>query len=309
MSSNPRGTRWVFTINNYTDIEEDLVRSLETNTDVKVLIAEVEHLDEGTPHIQGYIRFYTRVYRTTIERLLGGRAFIEAAKGSEADNIHYCSKENQIIVEKGTEELKAKKSGKTPKTDEDAAAMIKDMREMAEDEFEAAHPKFFMNHVNLVRQFRHEYLVQNQVIWEGQLAEKNIWIWGPPGKGKSKCSRIGVKPYQIFSKSFNKWWNGFDADKIKRVIVEDWPSANNGGNILCQHLKIWGDRYPFTAETKGGHLAIEPSFQLIVTSNYSIDQCFSNEEDQDAIKRRFTELFWDGSKEDADPFTFVSIDI
>ena len=56
-------------------------------------------------------------------------------------------------------------------------------------------------------------------------------------------------------------------------------------------MKIWGDRYPFEGECKGSHLMIEPRrFFLIVTSNYPIEGCFMNYEDQQAIKRRFHEV-------------------
>lgn len=58
--------------------------------------------------------------------------------------------------------------------------------------------------------------------------------------------------------------------------------------MLVQHLKIWADRYPFTAEIKGGSIAISPSFTLIVTSNYEPGLCFHSPQDVEAIERRFT---------------------
>lgn len=33
------------------------------------------------------------------------------------------------------------------------------------------------------------------------------------------------------------------------------------------------------------------TYIMIITSNYSIEQCFANQEDQDAIKRRFREAY------------------
>ena len=63
---------------------------------------------------------------------------------------------------------------------------------------------------------------------------------------------------------------------------------DSGGDTLIQHLKIWADRYPFTAEVKGGSIAISPTFNLIVTSNYEPALCFHSATDVDAIERRFT---------------------
>lgn len=304
-----RAMRWVFTINNFTYEEEELVRALESNELIKSCVAEEEHIDDPinkTPHIQGYIHTTVRLYRTVIERWLGGRAYIEPAKGSEQENWNYCTKENQIIVEK--KDNKLLQSIKNPKNDEEAKQLLCDMRSMKEEDFEAAYPVFYMKHQALYRQFRHEALVKEQKTWDGNLKAKNIWIWGPPGTGKSRMARVGLKSYEIFSKAYNKWWNGYVQEQTKRIIIDDWPNTENGGNVLVQHLKIWADRYPFTAETKGGHIAVQPDYQLIITSNYPIDSCFTSEEDREAIRRRFTELNWTDNKRTLDPYAVLSFD-
>jgi hypothetical protein len=56
-------------------------------------------------------------------------------------------------------------------------------------------------------------------------------------------------------------------------------------------MKLWADRFPFTGEVKGSAVIIEPGqFVLIVTSNYPIEKCFTNQEDVDALRRRFNEI-------------------
>lgn len=60
--------------------------------------------------------------------------------------------------------------------------------------------------------------------------------------------------------------------------------------VLIDHLKTWADRYPIRAETKGSSAVIRPKV-IVVTSNYSIEKCFPDEEDQDAIKRRFRVIY------------------
>lgn len=286
MSKRIQACRFVFTINDFTYEEEQAVINLSNQPGIAYAIAEEEHLEEGTPHIQGYVHFNYKKDRKNVEKMLGGRAYIEVARGSEIENIEYCKKENQVILEFGKPVDSAKSA--LLKKDEESAQIIKDMRELKEEEFEAKRPTYYKNHVNQVREFRHEWLIKNTTVYDGELKRKNIWIWGEPGVGKSRIARSGKELWKIFNKPWNKWWNGFMPDATERVVIDDWPAAPMG-DMLCQQLKVWGDRYPFTGEIKGAHVCISPTFQLIVTSNYCIDDCFTKSEDRDAIKRRFTE--------------------
>lgn len=125
--------------------------------------------------------------------------------------------------------------------------------------------------------------------WQGELPQKNHWVWGPAGSGKSRAIWDSAEQQQmsIYSKLQNKWWDGYHGEQI--VLIEDvhpdWTKK------ASSNLKIWADRYPFHAEIKGSVVTIPtPSYHLVITSNYSIDECFE-EKDLDAIKRRFTEHY------------------
>ena len=135
--------------------------------------------------------------------------------------------------------------------------------------------------------------------WDGDLQDKNFWIYGKPGVGKSYWARsqliedIAHCNYKLFNKAQNKWWDGYISQRI--VLIEDWDFGEDGkkSRALLGHLKIWGDKYTFNAEIKGGSLHINPgNFFLIVTSNHSIDECFDGCDAVDiaAIKRRFKEV-------------------
>lgn len=125
------------------------------------------------------------------------------------------------------------------------------------------------------------------VIYQGELTTKNLWIYGPPGTGKSRLvwDYVAEKRIRVYVKNQNKWWDGYDHQGV--VLIDD---AGENMKILAAHLKNWGDRYPFTAEVKGGTRRINTAeFHLIVTSNYSIREIF-NATDAEAIERRFDVL-------------------
>lgn len=121
------------------------------------------------------------------------------------------------------------------------------------------------------------------------MARKNIWIFGPPGCGKSMWAHQQAAQDEIYIKNVNKWWDGYIDGEVKLVIIEDFPVDDKAW--LINILKIWSDRYPFNGEIKGGTVRVTPGkWIIIVTSDHSIDEVFENEEDQKAIKRRFKEI-------------------
>ena len=109
---------------------------------------------------------------------------------------------------------------------------------------------------------------------------KNIWLWGPPGVGKSRSVRI-THPNAYF-KACNKWWDGYQGEE--NVIIDDFELDHK---CLGHYLKIWGDRYSFVAESKGGAMHIRPK-AIVVTSNYSIESVFASDQEMvKAVLRRF----------------------
>lgn len=298
-----RARHWCFTINNPTPEELEKIKHLNVIEDIEKCIAELEHVnpEEGTIHIQGYVKFNRTIRGLQVKKnYLGMRAHIEIARGTEQQNWDYCSKEGKIIVSKGEPNLISyDKTEKEARIDDKYLMIIKDAREMKEDEFREKWPKFYINNLSFVNLMRAQYLIQHTDTWNGILSHKNLWIWGPAGTGKSRLARSGnISNHEIYPKNMNKWWDGFNPDIHKRVVLDDWaPGANS---IQIKNLKDWMDRYTINAEVKNGHIAIFPSFNFIVTSNYPIEKCFENTEDQEAIRRRCSVVEWKGGSESLD---------
>lgn len=136
--------------------------------------------------------------------------------------------------------------------------------------------------------------VHQDKIFNGELKVKNKWIYGPPGTGKTRQVWQDAREQNktIFVKNCNKWWDGYSGHNI--VLMDD---VGETIKVLANHVKNWSDRYPFTAEVKGGTRRINTcDFEFIVTSNYSIDQLF-NETDAEAIHRRFEEVYVEAQNE------------
>lgn len=284
---------WVFTINNFTEVDERSVIELSERNDVIRLIAEHEFEGEmGNPHIQGYVSFSRKVNRNWLEFWLGGRAYIAQARGGWRQNWNYCSKENLVFAcvnnVPGDESTLMSNgeivSSKVTKAALDACQFMDAMQ------FEDNFPNVWFYHRDKVLKYMTDMALRRAVNWNGELQDKNIWLWGAPGIGKSKWATNQIDIRYQFKKNCNKWWDGYSLISHKAVIIEDYPCLPQG-NLLVQYLKIWGDRYCFQGECKGSHQLVQPGrFFLIVTSNYPIENCFENIADIEAIQRRFKEL-------------------
>nr|WGN90624.1 replication associated protein [Banfec virus 2] len=287
--TNVRAMRWVITWNNPPKDWQNHFQQVFDNDHYKVkyLIGGSEHENEGTHHIQGFIKFDKQVYRNTVNAILqrnGINCWFEDAKGSDKDCILYCRKENKFREwgDAGDKEL-----AKDLKRERELQK-LNDILTLDDEELEQKYPMWFFNNYGKIQEYRMRKNIGVEE-WNGDLKEKNVWIWGRPGTGKSRWARRQGTFETTYPKMANKWWNGFNPLKHTNVIIDDFP---RDGKAFVQLMKLWSDRYTFLAEVKGASVKVQPgNFNLIVTSNYSIDDTFAGDEAAiEAIKRRFKEV-------------------
>jgi len=91
----PQSTRWVFTLNNYT--EDDIERLSRFGGDLasvgmSYLVYGREVGDSGTPHLQGYVIFLSRMRLRPVRELIGERGHYEVSRGTPVEASSYCKK-------------------------------------------------------------------------------------------------------------------------------------------------------------------------------------------------------------------------
>lgn len=95
--------KWVFTLNNYTDVQMVLLKQrLETLGEKYIVGKEVGEC--GTPHLQGWVQFKNRVRPITAIGIK--EIHWEKQKGSNQQCIDYCQKEGNVWIVKDCGDVK-----------------------------------------------------------------------------------------------------------------------------------------------------------------------------------------------------------
>lgn len=261
---------YCFTLNNPTQDEEEAVLALPC---IYVCYGR-EVGDSGTPHLQGYIHFKDGKSLASVKKMMP-RAHLEARKGTVDQAVDYCKKDGDF-EEVGKKPASPKEKGVTEKTR---------WKRINEKAFEGDEDWLLENEPAVYHKclatFRSHKKPKTECLNYTDEDTPNEWIVGPTGCGKSKYVYDNYKG--AYKKMLNKWWCNYLQQDV--VHIEE-PTPDS-----CKHLanffKIWADRYPFAGEIKGGRIEGLRPAKIIVTSNYSIQECFPNQEDYLALERRF----------------------
>jgi len=290
---------WFVTLNNYTEEEYDMFSRLPQLDWVESCICCKDIGEKETPHLHAVIACTKKQRRTFLENRLGGRCNIEHAKdlygswqyvagrGDHADN-------KEVFVSYNPPKAVQRKARNEAHEDARARALqiISDARTMTYPQFTQVHASFNLTHPKAYRDFRSFTDVRNVKMYEGDLRKKNLWIVGKPGAGKTKLIYQSFENYvtDVYCKPAGKWFEHWYDSNWKCILIDDINHYNEQRQWSIDFLKKILDRYPFYVEMKGSSCVIDPRINVVVTSQFNIDDVVINRSDAEALKRRCTTI-------------------
>ncbi len=207
-------------------------------------------------------------------------------KGSLAQAVNYCTKHDPEPLLDGID-LKAMMHAHTSKKKEVCPDIIAGKTTVAK--FVQENPEHLFQFQSMDRSVKSFKLATAEAVTT--IGSRGMWIWGPPNTGKTHYARrISLKQYgqNPFEKSTNKWWDGYENEKV--VVMNDVDPSHALQHSFIKNMKIWTDRYPCSGEYKGGTMPLNHEI-FIVTSNHSLAEVFAQGDgpyvDYEAILSRF----------------------
>jgi len=270
---------FVFTLNNYTNDDIDRLTKLVC----KYCIWGKETAPEtGTPHLQGYVYFASAKTLSAAKKAISTRCHLESQRGTFDQAIEYCKKAGDW-TEIGSKPLNQKEKGESEIARWDKAKEIAisggDLKTIPSD--------IYIRCYGNLKRIAMEHRAESYQLADTE--EEHLWYYGPSGTGKSRKAR--EENPDAYLKMCNKWWDDYNYQDT--VIIEDFDMVHK---VLCHHIKIWADRYPFPVEVKGGKMDIRPK-KIIITSNYHPSEIWETEQDLQPVLRRFKVVRFGGISE------------
>lgn len=287
--SGTRVTRFVFTLNNWTQQEYQYLTE-EFAPTVKWMIIGKETGENGTSHLQGACILGTRMAFSKLKMLTGfKRSHIETMRGKPEDSRIYCSKQDLQPFVLGTLPTPGKRNDL-----HDVVERIRggeNLKSLAgDDEGGLAIVKF------------HKGLTVLRSLTRAVRDEKPsvFWLWGATGVGKTRMAFKAGRALSRFSlRSCDdiwissgglRWFDGYDGQTV--AILDDF--RNKHVTSFAFFLRLL-DRFPVLVEFKGGSVQWTPQY-IFVTCPYSPERCFSKRgehvpEDIEQLHRRLSAVF------------------
>jgi hypothetical protein len=259
----PKGRRWIGTLNNYTDDEltewvqlAELVMDSKHDTLSYLAFQEEIAPETGTPHLQVYLIVNDSLRRRAVQRALpaGMRMHLEPARGNHEQCKKYCTKEESRKPD-GVSLCGGKEPSPGRRND---LVRVKEMLDAGAKEAEIA-DEFFGQWVRYHKAFQRYRGIKLPNRTEPTFTTV---YWGPPGTGKTRAAfdEAGPDAYWLPKPNGSRvFWDGYEGQE--NVVIDEffgWMPRD----LMCRIC----DRYPFRVETKGGSVPFVAK-RIWITSN------------------------------------------
>lgn len=271
---------WVFTLNNYDDIELAELRGATTEAKGPSYICWGEETgDSGTPHLQGYVEFPTKRAIGGVKKIKGfKRCHLEIRKGTAAQAILYTTKD-------GRWSEAGERAGPTQGQRNDIEAVRDQLREGTSLSVIAMEqPLLYCRYRNGLR----DIAAWCQRPRKG--APRVEWVWGDTGAGKSAYAH-SICPGSTWTYGGDGWFDGYCGQEV--AIFDDFGDDLAGRRRAISY-KQWlnlTDRYQLSVPVKGGFVEWNPRV-IIFTTNRDVSEVYSQAGGYvwGALKRRITKI-------------------
>ena len=317
-----------FTWSNYQETQgwSTTIETFARNNCEFVCYAEERAPTTGTQHLQGYISLKGKKRLSTLKNMLNKDIHFERSKKCRLANYRYCTKEGKAwvydsmtnfcgIIDKSEQPNLVKKHNKQKRTLIERLNQCINLAKSGKmEEILTTHPDIYLKYKDKLDAIRLDTTKVERMYLNNEYGNffkcHFLWLWGPTGTGKSYFCNILVmllsafmqawartfnieqQPLKVYYKNKNKYWDRYNNEEI--VIVEE--ASPETMKVSAHYYKQWIDEYPFNPEIKGATINyIRPKF-FIITSNYSLRQCFTDPttgsirmEDYEPLSRRLCE--------------------
>lgn len=272
-----RLSRFVFTINNYTEAE---VLDLKKITHVKWLIFGREIGEEGTPHLQGACVIGKQTAFSTLKKWKAlERAHIEPMHGTPEQSLAYCTKEDKDAYQYGEMPNEGKRNDL-----HNTIALLKEGKSIRDIVNSDDIPSIS----TFVRYPKGLNAVANLLRLRGRQPPIVFWLYGSTGVGKTRCAvefgtLYGGEDGIWMSSGSLKWFDGYDGQQV--AVFDDLRTKHVEFSMLLRLL----DRYSLRVEIKGGYVQWTPEI-IIVTAPISPEMMWNLRRNEDIaqLTRRIT---------------------
>ncbi len=268
-----RAKHWFLTINNPT-WEDGQAFTEDGGTTMAPHLAYLmlgSHKGEKkkTPHIHAVIALKKQLRFNAVKKLYP-RANISKRKGTVEECAVYLDKEG-TMQEWGTRP--ASLSQRNKRNWDQAFQLAK------EGKLDEIPSDMLIRYYHAFKRIRQD----NPPKYEDLDSHQNYWVVGDTGNGKSRYARKRWPDY--FDKAPNKWFIGYKGQTT--VLIDDLQPEHCV--YLSWYIKRWADLYAYPYESKGGGGNMRPK-HIVITSQYTISECFPDLKKCNAISRRFKEI-------------------